>query len=246
MVPPLNGGKLKNLGQQSPINIITSEAIEAPLPDLRLITFSDPKNSSTIFENNGEGHTIKMSTDIVYTLSGGPLTEDFQFDELHCHWRHDGSGSEHKIDGRAYDMEMHFVFFKKSLKTFKAAINNSHGLAAIAVFYNYDDDQYSELDEKMIWTIQAAASFRGNFVYDKYFDLSHLIPLSSDYFTYDGSLTTPPYSENVRWIVFRNPIRIEQMEFPFETSHRPIQSTGDRPVYLVKSVHKNNVLKKTK
>jgi len=234
MNPVLNG-QLKTHGQQSPINIITSEAIEAPLPDLRLITFSDPRNSSTIFENNGEGHTIKISTDIIYTLSGGPLIEEYQFEELHCHWGH----SEHKIDGNVMDMEIHYVFFKKSLKTFKSAINNSNGLAVIAVFCTYDDYvEYGEVEE-IVLSIQAAASFRGNFIYDKYFNLSHLIPLSTDYFTYDGSLTTAPYLENVRWIVFRNPIRIEEIQFPFETSHRPIQSTGDRSVYLVKSVHKN-------
>lgn len=244
--PVTKGVKSKSKGLQSPINIITTEAIEAPLPDLRLISLGLPINASMIIENNGQGRPIKLSTDLVYTLSGGPLTDEYQFEEMHYHWGSGvgGGGSEHKIDGKYFDMEVHYVFFKKSLKTFKSAINNSHGLAVIAVLYSFVDasDDNSKNNDFGIAMIMEAAQFRGNFLSDDYFDLTEFIPLSTEYFTYDGSLTTPPYSGTVRWIVFRNPTLLGKIEFTFESGRRSIQNTGDRPVYLVRRVHKDKTV----
>lgn len=227
--------KFKTHGYQSPIDIITSDAIEAPLPDIRINTLNDMKNSSTFFENNGRGHTIKLSSDVIYTLSGGPLSDDYEFEEMHFHWERDrqGGGSEHKIDGKSFDMEIHFVFFKKNLKTFKSAMHNSNGLAVIAVLYNFDDDDNEEMDFSIV---ELAAQFRGNFIFDDFFNISEFMPLATDYFTYDGSLTTSPYSENVKWIVFRDPLHVRRVNFPFESSHRTVQSIGDRTVYLIRRI----------
>lgn len=230
--------KFKTYGyQQSPINIITSEAIEAPLPDIQITAMNDIKNSSTFFENEGRGHTIRMSSDVIWTLSGGPLSDEYEFEEMHFHWERelDTGGSEHKIDGKAFDMEIHFVFFKKNLKTFKSAMHNSHGLAVIAVLYSFDDDDNEEMDFSIV---EQAAQFRGNFIFDDFFNISEFIPLAKDYFTYDGSLTTPPYSENVKWIVFREPLHVRRVNFPFESSHRRVQSVGDRTIYLIRRIHK--------
>lgn len=229
---------VKSHGYQSPINIITKHAIEAPLPIIRINTSNDIQNSSTFFENNGPGHTIKMSSDVIYTLSGGPLSDVYQFEEMHFHWEREpegSGGSEHKIDGKSFDMEIHFVFFKKILKNFKSASHNSNGLAIIAVLCSFGVDDNEEMDFSII---ELAANFRGNFIFDDFFSISEFLPLTKDYFTYDGSLTTPPYSENVKWIVFRDPVHIRRVNFPFESSHRAVQSLSDRSVYLVRQVHK--------
>lgn len=229
--------KFKTHGYQSPINIITSEAIEAPLPDIRISTLNDLTNSSTFFENNGPGHTVKLSSDVVYILSGGPLSDEYEFEEMHFHFEPswDVGGSEHKIDGKSFDMEAHFVFYKRNLKTFKTAIHNSNGLAVIAVLYSFDVDDNEEMDFSIV---ELAAQFRGNFIYDDFFNVSEFLPFTKDYFTYDGSLTTPPYSENVKWIVFRDPLHVKRVNFPYESSHRGVQSVGDRSVYLIRSNHK--------
>ncbi|KAG4073293.1 hypothetical protein HA402_008639 [Bradysia odoriphaga] len=227
--------KHKTHGYQSPINIITSEAIEAPLPDIRIDTLNDITNTSTFFENDGPGHTIKLSSDATYTLSGGPLSDVYEFEEMHFHFEREwkGGGSEHKIDGKSFDMEVHFVFFKRNLKTFKTAVHNSNGLAVIAVLYSFDVEDNDEIDFSVV---EQAAQFRGNFIFDDFLPLN--IPLTKDYFTYDGSLTTPPYSENVKWIVFRNPLHVRRVNFPFESSRRGVQSVGDRSVYLIRRTFK--------
>lgn len=223
--------KHKPHGYQSPINIITSEAVEAPLPDIRIDALNDITNTSTFFENNGPGHTIKLSSDAIYTLSGGPLSELYEFEEMHFHFEREskGSGSEHKIDGKSFDMEAHFVFFKRTLKTYKTAVHNSNGLAVIAVLYSFDVEDNDEIDFSVV---EQAAQFRGNFIFDDFLPLN--IPLTKDYFTYDGSLTMPPYSENVKWIVFRDPLHVRRVNFPFESCRRGVQSVGNRPVYLVR------------
>lgn len=228
--------KFKTHGHQSPINIITSEAIEAPLPDIKIDTLNDDiTNTTTFFENDGPGHTIKLSSDAIYTLSGGPLSDVYEFEEMHFHFQREGkhSGSEHKIDGKSFDMEVHFVFFKRNLRTFKTAMYNSNGLVVIAVLYSFDVEAKDEIDFSVV---QQAAQFRGNFIFDDYLPLN--IPIAKDYFTYDGSLTTPPYSENVKWIVFRDPLHVRRVNFPFESSRRAVQSIGDRSIYLIRHTKK--------
>lgn len=228
-----------NQVRQSPINIITADAVEAPLPNLHFI-FNEGTNETVFIENNG--HTIKLTTNLVHTLSGGPLTQDYVFEEMHFHW----GGSEHMIDDIAFDMEIHFVFFKKILKTFKLAMKNPNGLAVVAMLVTFDeispgDEERSTSD--IFSEIERVAKFTGKFVlpddllYD--FDLETWIPTDMDYFTYEGSLTTPPYSENVKWIIFHDPdIRLRPLTFPFKSSLRPIQLIGDRSVYLVRNIHK--------
>lgn len=220
---------------QSPINIITSEAVEAPLPLLQINRLRAVDNTSIFFENNGNGYPLKMTMEAKFAVSGGPLAGEYEFEEMHFHikhWEEEGGGSEHKIDGESFDMEVHYVFFKKNLKTMKSAVHNSHGLAVIAVLYNFD----VFMEDKDWEFVEQAAQFRGNFILDQPFDLmSGWIPYESEYyFTYDGSLTTPPYSENVKWIVFRDPKVTGKISFPFKVSRRAVQSIGDRSVYLIR------------
>jgi carbonic anhydrase len=65
-----------------------------------------------------------------------------------------------------------------------------------------------------------------------------LMPADSGYYTYDGSLTTPPCSEGVRWIVLKNPItvsqaQVEQHRALFGDTARPVQLLQGRTVYEV-------------
>ena len=66
-------------------------------------------------------------------------------------------------------------------------------------------------------------------------DLMSLLPKDTDSFQYNGSLTTPPCSEAVKWIVLEEPIemskeQIDKFRNIFPDNHRPIQSLNDREV----------------
>jgi len=61
-----------------------------------------------------------------------------------------------------------------------------------------------------------------------------LMPVSSDYFRFNGSLTTPPCSEGVRWFVLKDPISASKAQIKrfSETmgrdTNRPIQNINAR------------------
>ena len=62
-----------------------------------------------------------------------------------------------------------------------------------------------------------------------------LLPARRAHFRYDGSFTTPPYTEDVRWCVFTSPIEASARQLAlyrklFAPNARPIQPTGDRDV----------------
>ena len=66
-------------------------------------------------------------------------------------------------------------------------------------------------------------------------DLAELLPADRRYYTYMGSLTTPPCSEGVKWIVMRQPVTLtkEQIEIfarMYPMNARPIQSASGRRI----------------
>jgi carbonic anhydrase len=66
-------------------------------------------------------------------------------------------------------------------------------------------------------------------------DVNQLLPEDKGYFTYMGSLTTPPCSENVLWLVMKNPILVSEEQVKnfgriYPMNARPLQPKGDRLV----------------
>ncbi len=69
-------------------------------------------------------------------------------------------------------------------------------------------------------------------------DATNLLPKIRGYYTYMGSLTTPPCTEGVRWIVMRTPVQISRTQVQtfsrvYEMNARPVQAANGR---LVKEV----------
>jgi carbonic anhydrase len=64
-------------------------------------------------------------------------------------------------------------------------------------------------------------------------DLNKLLPAKRDYYTYMGSLTTPPCTENVLWMVFKEPIPVSPEQIAifarlYPNNARPVQPAHDR------------------
>ena len=64
---------------------------------------------------------------------------------------------------------------------------------------------------------------------------SQLLPQDRGYFTYMGSLTTPPCSEDVRWFVLKTPVLVSEEQVQnfgriYPMNARPLQPKGDRVI----------------
>ena len=76
-----------------------------------------------------------------------------------------------------------------------------------------------------------------NTVSDRLINAIALLPSRKAYYSYDGSLTTPPCSENVKWNVFVEPMtiseeQIEAFEKFYQVDARPLQPTNNREILL--------------
>ncbi len=156
-----------------------SGAIDAELPSLKV----DWKAGPARIVNNG--HTIQINAAEGSTLMRGD--QSYSLLQFHFH-----APSEHLVDGKSFPMEVHFVH--------KSA--QGSGLGVLGVFV-----QSGAAHETMSIL---AASFPGKAggEADITVDPNALLPSSLSYWTYEGSLTTPPCSEVVDWMVLREPLSV--------------------------------------
>jgi len=129
---------------------------------------------------------------------------------------HEHTPGEHDVAGESFPMEVHFVHQ-----------NDAGDLAVVGVMIQ-------EGSENAAWAglVEAVDGGAGSFSTG---DLASLLPSDRSYFTYPGSLTTPPCSEGVRWILLEEPVSMsaEQVAI-FREAHgqtdRPTQPLNGREV----------------
>ena len=190
--------------QQSPIGL--SGAVSAKF-DSGPIKWEPIKLGSIV--NNG--HTIQVNTP-----NGGHMElNGSRYNLLQFHFHH---MSEHTVDGKRFPMEAHFVH--------KAA--NGDGLSVVGVFF-VEGPESPVLAP--IWA--ALPKQEGEVSIDASVDPRGLLPTSSAAFRYAGSLTTPPCSEVVAWIVLKEPVsasvdQIAAFAKLFSNNFRPIQPLNRR------------------
>ncbi|KAJ6646133.1 Carbonic anhydrase 7 [Pseudolycoriella hygida] len=228
---------------QSPINIDSSHVTRVVLPPLNMQGFFFTDGEAVLTNN---GHTAMMTIDSERKpiLSGGPLKGDYEFAQLHFHWGDDDThGSEDEVDGKSYPMELHVVFFKKEYLDSTAALDHPDGLCVLACLFEVGDipnPNYKGFGEVLPKIIQPETEA----AFDVAPALIQLLPHElTHYFTYNGSLTTPPCSEVVTWIDFKEHIKLSHDQFEDfralvnEESHsmsnnfRAVQPLGDRIVF---------------
>lgn len=190
---------------QSPIDI-TGET-ELNLSD---IAFSYGDTALNILNN---GHTIQVNADAGNSI----LYNGIRYDLLQFHFHHP---SEHTVDGLAAPMEVHFVHRDP----------NTGNLAVVAVMLVEGEANaaYAPVFDNLTTATSEAAPISN-------IDLSSLLPESRQFTTYNGSLTTPPCSEIVRWLVLDEPLALSAEQIAafgalFEMNARPVQPLNGRDV----------------
>lgn len=192
--------------QQSPINLNDADAISANIGKIQLAYHSTPLR----IVNNG--HTIQVNCEPGSSASLRGHSYDLK--QFHFH-----TPSEHTHNGNRYAMELHLVHQ-----------NAAENIAVLGVFIK-EGAANPALDP--IWQHIPATPGPEQTVSGARVDAASLIPASSDYFAYLGSLTTPPCTEGVRWFVFAQPVsasreQIGKFRSVIAMNSRPLQSLDHR------------------
>lgn len=160
------------------------------------------------------GHSIQVNYAEADSLTVGE--ETFPLIQYHFH-----SPSEHTVNGRHSPMEMHLVHKSADGK-----------LAVVGVFI---EEGTANAAFDPIWSNLPAAKGVENHLENVKVDVNALLPPARTTYRYDGSLTTPPCSEGVKWFVMTTPIalsgeQIARFRALMSGNNRPVQPLNDRLV----------------
>lgn len=207
---PMHWGKMNSannkcdLGErQSPIDI--RDGIKV---DLDMINFDYKPVAFTVVDN---GHTIQvnLSTGNYINVSG----KTYELLQFHFH-----RPSEERINGRGFEMVAHLVHKDREGKLAVVAVLLEAGQAQEVIQLVWNNLPLEKNDP-----VKALSNI----------DVAKLFPAKRDYFTYMGSLTTPPCSEGVLWLVLKQPVEISADQIAifsrlYPMNARPIQKSAGR------------------
>jgi carbonic anhydrase len=180
---------------QSPVNIATARTVSGKHSALR---FRYPDNELVV-ENTGHVIEVPLPADNHDTLRIGHSV--YHLVQFHFH-----APSEHTLNGRHYDLEVHLVHENAAGQT-----------AVVAVFMNIGRHP-NKLVNKVFRNAPVGADEETDVGVES--SAKELLPAGSGhagnhgkvvirrYYSYFGSLTTPPCTEPVRWIILKDPVNV--------------------------------------
>ena len=191
---------------QSPIDIRNPKKVDLPS-----IHFEYKPSPLHIIDN---GHTV-----MVNYAPGSFITigdHKYALKQFHFH-----RPSEEKINGKNFDMTVHLVH-----------ADNDGKLAVVAVLLQQGEE--SPLIREL-WKDLPKEKDKEEFFDNVQIDLSQILPADRGYYTFAGSLTTPPCSEGVTWYVLKHPTTVSADEIQrfsqlYRDDARPTQPLNDRVV----------------
>ncbi len=191
--------------RQSPIDIRDGFTL-----DLDPVRFSYRPTGFSVIDN---GHTVQVN------LPSGQFIEAlgrrYELVQFHFH-----RPSEERINGRAFDMVVHLVHKDLEGRLAVVAVLLDRGSAHAVV-----QSVWNNLPLEKGEALPASATI----------DLNELLPADRRYFQYMGSLTTPPCTEGVLWMVMQQPVTVSHEQIAlfsrlYPMNARPIQSASGRVI----------------
>lgn len=193
---------------QSPIDL--AAPTESALGD---IMFSYQPSQMSVHHN---GHTIEAAPaeDNWIEIDG----ERYDLLQFHFH-----APSEHTVTGAFFDMEMHLVH------------RNEAGTLAVVGVMIAKGEGNAAFDP--LWAQLPASAGETNQLENAAVDAGDLLPVGRQTYRYDGSLTTPPCSEGVKWNVLTAPIELSEEQIDafkavVHANNRPVQPLNERELLL--------------
>jgi carbonic anhydrase len=191
--------------RQSPIDIRDGMKVE-----LEQISFDYKPSSFTVTDN---GHTIQVD------VAGGNylhvLNRQFELVQFHFH-----RPGEERINGKSFEMVVHLVHKDAEGKQAVLAVLLERGRAQPTI--------------QTVWNnlpLEKHDVIRPTIV----LDVAELLPEKRDYFTYMGSMSTPPCDEGVLWMVMKNPVQASPAQMAlfsrlYPMNARPVQASAGRVI----------------
>ena len=183
---------------QSPVNI--DATTHASLKPLKSIQ----KFAAKDIANNGHSVQVNFKEGNMLVLDSGA----YQMKQVHFH-----SPSENTIHGKIFPLEAHFVH-----------ADSKGNLTVLAVMYT---EGKANLGLAKLWG-QMSKEISEPVALKNRVTASELIPENRSYYRYSGSLTTPPCTEGVRWLVMKNPMTASKEQI--KALNNVIQHDNNRPL----------------
>lgn len=192
---------------QSPIDLTNAATL-----NLSDIEFTYAPSALNIFNN---GHTIEVEYDAGSQIIYNEIA--YSLKQFHFH-----SPSEHTLNGQPAAMEVHLVH--------QDAVGNLAVVGVLLVEGEQDNPAYAPIFQNLPTEV-GEPSPMGQI------NAADLLPEEATFYTYLGSLTTPPCSQGVRWLVLTQPValsaaQIESFRAIVAGNARPVQALNQRDLLL--------------
>jgi carbonic anhydrase len=196
--------------KQSPINITKPKATDLPALQFHY--------STVLLNIIDDGHTIRVNYPAGSTLKVGDKT--YTLKQFHFH-----HPSEEQINGKGYDMVAHLVHADDEGHLAVVAVLLQSGASNVfldSLWKNFPAEKEKSIENASV-TVNVA----------------DLLPSDHAYFTFLGSLTTPPCSEGVTWYVLKTPVQLSSEQVAafakvYPMNARPIQPLNGRELLASK------------
>lgn len=199
-------------GKQAPVDINSAGIVHKPIDSLKIRW---PKFNADFFNS---GHAIQVQPVDSYDGFTKVARESFELIQAHIH-----TPSEHRLDGKTFPAEVHFVHMRNDGQVIVLAIVIEEGAANTEI-------------QKMLDNTPNTPDVPTHNKTNIQMDLARILPKKTkSFFNYLGSLTTPPCSEGVLWYIFDHTItlssaQIAQLRSFYDHNNRSIQPLNDREV----------------